>query len=31
VTILREELSVEDGMARIIELATPDFERTRCS
>ncbi len=31
VPILREELSVEDGMARIIELATPDFERTRCS
>ncbi|MDQ3249089.1 MAG: hypothetical protein M3Q45_07750, partial [Chloroflexota bacterium] len=31
VPILKGEMSVEDGMGRIIELATPDFERTRCS
>jgi multiple sugar transport system substrate-binding protein len=30
VPILTGEYSVEDGMARIVELATPDFERTRC-
>lgn len=30
VPIMKGELSVEDGMARIVELATPDFERTRC-
>jgi lactose/L-arabinose transport system substrate-binding protein len=30
VPILTGEFSVEDGMARIVELATPDFERTKC-
>jgi hypothetical protein len=30
VPILLGEYSVEDGMARIVELATPDFERTKC-
>ncbi|RIK41135.1 MAG: hypothetical protein DCC55_12990 [Chloroflexi bacterium] len=30
VPILLDEYSVEDGMARIVEIATPDFERTRC-
>jgi hypothetical protein len=30
VPIMLGELSVEDGMARIVELATPDFERTKC-
>jgi hypothetical protein len=30
VPILTGEYGVEDGMARIVELATPDFERTRC-
>jgi ABC-type glycerol-3-phosphate transport system substrate-binding protein len=30
VPILLDEYGVEDGMARIVELATPDFERTRC-
>ena len=30
VPILTGEYSVEDGMGRIVELATPDFERTRC-
>lgn len=29
--IMTGEYSVEDGMARIIELATPDFERTKCT
>lgn len=29
-TIMKGEYSVEEGMARIQELATPDFERTRC-
>lgn len=29
--ILTGEYSVEDGMARIVELATPDFERTKCA
>jgi ABC-type glycerol-3-phosphate transport system substrate-binding protein len=28
--ILEGELSVEEGMARIIEIATSDFERTKC-
>lgn len=28
--ILKGEISVEKGMARIVELATPDFERTKC-
>jgi len=31
VPILMDEYSVEDGMSRIVELATPDFERTRCA
>lgn len=31
VPILKAEYSVEDGMSRIVELATPDFERTRCA
>ncbi|MEZ4737585.1 MAG: extracellular solute-binding protein [Caldilineaceae bacterium] len=31
VPILLDEYSVEDGMSRIVELATPDFERTRCA
>ncbi len=30
VPILTGEYSIEEGMARIVELATPDFERTRC-
>jgi len=30
VPIMLGEYSVEDGMARIVELATPDFERTKC-
>jgi ABC-type glycerol-3-phosphate transport system substrate-binding protein len=30
VPILTGEYSVEDGVARIIEFATPDFERTKC-
>ena len=30
VPIMLGELSVEDGMARIVEIATPDFERTKC-
>ncbi len=30
VPILTGEYSVEDGMARIVEIATIDFERTRC-
>ncbi|MCD6520747.1 MAG: extracellular solute-binding protein [Anaerolineae bacterium] len=30
VPILKGELSVEEGMKRIVELATPDFERTMC-
>lgn len=29
-TIMRGELSVEDGLKRIVELATPDFERVIC-
>lgn len=29
--ILTGEYSIEDGMARIVELATPDFERTKCA
>jgi len=31
VPILLGEVSIEDGMERIEELATPDFERTKCS
>lgn len=31
VPIMKGEMSVEDGMSRIVELATPDFERTRCA
>jgi ABC-type glycerol-3-phosphate transport system substrate-binding protein len=30
VPVLKGEESVEDGMKRIIDIATPDFERTRC-
>jgi len=30
VPILTGEMSVEDGMKRIIEIATPDFDRTKC-
>lgn len=30
VPILLDELSIEEGMDRIIQIATPDFERTRC-
>lgn len=29
--IVRDAYSVEDGMSRIIEHATPDFEQTRCA
>jgi hypothetical protein len=29
--IMLGELPVEEGMARIVEVATPDFERTRCT
>lgn len=29
--IMLGELPVEDGMARIVEVATPEFERTRCT
>ena len=28
--ILEGELSVEEGMARIVEIASADFERTKC-
>ena len=28
--ILTGEVSVEEGMQRIVDLATPDFERTMC-
>jgi hypothetical protein len=28
--ILRDEVSVEGGMLRIVEMATANFERTRC-
>jgi ABC-type glycerol-3-phosphate transport system substrate-binding protein len=30
VPILTGEYSVEEGVARIVEFATPDFERTKC-
>ncbi len=30
VPILTGEMTVEDGMNRIIEIATPDFDRTKC-
>jgi hypothetical protein len=30
VPLLKGEESVEDGMKRIIAIATPDFERTKC-
>ncbi len=30
VPILKGEESVEDGMKRIIDIATPDFDRTKC-
>jgi ABC-type glycerol-3-phosphate transport system substrate-binding protein len=30
VPILLDEYGVEEGMARLVELATPDFERMRC-
>ncbi|MDQ3250306.1 MAG: hypothetical protein M3Q45_13990, partial [Chloroflexota bacterium] len=30
VPILRDEVSLEEGIGRIVALATPDFERTRC-
>lgn len=29
--ILMDEYSLEDGMSRIVELATPDFKRSRCA
>ena len=31
VPIMTGEYSVEDGMARIVEIATPEFERSMCS
>jgi ABC-type glycerol-3-phosphate transport system substrate-binding protein len=31
VGIMLDEYSVEEGMARIVDLATPDFDRTRCA
>ena len=30
VPIMLDEIGVEEGVQRIVELATPDFERTRC-
>jgi len=31
VSILKDEENVEDGMKRIVDIATPDFERSKCS
>ena len=28
--IMKGEIGLEDGMAKIVELSTPDFERTKC-
>lgn len=30
-SIMRGEVSIEDGLAQVVEMATPDFERSKCA